>query len=108
MLLTPVYAQAAGGADILTSFFPIILLIIIFWFFIFRPQQKRAKAHQAMLGAVRRGDTIVTTGGLVGKVTKVTDDADLQVEIATGVKVKVVRNMISDVRSKPEPVNDNK
>ncbi len=109
MSFTPVYAQAGGGAtDLLSSFFPIILLIIIFWFFIFRPQQKRAKAHQAMLGAVRRGDTIVTTGGLVGKVTKVTEDADLQVEIATGVKVKVVRNMISDVRSKPEPVNDNK
>ena len=108
MSLTPVYAQAAGGADLLSSFFPIILLIIIFWFFIFRPQQKRAKAHQEMLGAVRRGDTIVTTGGLVGKVTKVTEDADLQVEIATGVKVKVVRTMIADVRSKPEPVNDNK
>lgn len=109
MSFTPVYAQAAGGAtDLLSSFFPIILLIIIFWFFIFRPQQKRAKAHQAMLGAVRRGDTIVTTGGLIGKVTKVSEDDDLQIEIATGVKVKVVRNMISDVRSKPEPVNDNK
>ncbi len=108
MLFTPVYAQAAGGGDILTSFFPIILLIIIFWFFIFRPQQKRAKAHQEMLGAVRRGDTIVTTGGLVGKVTKVTDGADLQVEIAKGVKVNIVRTMLSDVRSKPEPVNDNK
>ncbi len=110
MFVTPAYAQAAGGGagDILTSFFPIILLILIFWFFIFRPQQKRAKEHQNMLGAIRRGDTIVTTGGLVGKVVRVKEDADLEVEIADGVKVKVVRNMVADVRSKPEPVNDNK
>lgn len=108
MQFTPVYAQAGGATDILSSFFPIILLIIIFWFFIFRPQQKRAKAHQAMLSAVSRGDVIVTTGGLVGKVTKVTEGADLQVEIATGVKVKIVSTMIADVRTKPEPVNDNK
>jgi preprotein translocase subunit YajC len=66
------------------------------------------KAHQAMLAAVRRGDTIVTTGGLVGKVTKATEGDDLEVEIASGVKVKIVTSMISDVRSKPEPVNDNK
>ena len=109
MNLTPVYAQAVGGgADLITSFFPIILLIIIFWFFIFRPQQKRAKAHQAMLDSVRRGDVVVTTGGLIGKVTKVREDSDLEVEIAQGVKVKVVRSMIADIRTKPEPVNDNK
>jgi len=109
MNFTPVYAQAVGGgADLITSFFPIILLIIIFWFFIFRPQQKRAKAHQAMLSSVRRGDVIVSTGGLVGKVTKVREDLDLDVEIAKGVKVKIVRTMIADIRTKPEPVNDNK
>ena len=108
MSLTPVYAQATVGGDLLTSFFPIILLIIIFWFFIFRPQQKKARAHQEMLAAVRRGDTIVTTGGLVGKVARVKDNEDLEVEIASGVKVKIVRTMIADVRSKPEPVNDNK
>ncbi len=108
MSLTPVYAQAAGGGDLLTSFFPIILLIIIFWFFIFRPQQKKAKAHQEMLMAIRRGDVVVTTGGLVGKVSRVKENEDLEIEIASGVKVKVVRSMIADVRSKPEPVNDNK
>ncbi len=109
MNFTPVYAQAVGGgADLITSFFPIILLIIIFWFFIFRPQQKRAKAHQAMLSSVRRGDVIVSTGGLVGKVTKVREDLDLDVEISQGVKVKIVRTMIADIRTKPEPVNDNK
>lgn len=112
MFVTPAFAQAAGGAgagagDIITSLAPILILIVIFWFLIFRPQQKRAKEHQAMLGAVRRGDTIVTTGGLVGKVTKVVENEDLEVEIAQGVKVKVVRSMIADVRSKSEPVNDN-
>lgn len=111
MFITPAYAQAAGGGgavDILSSLAPILILIVIFWFLIFRPQQKRAKQHQAMLSAVRRGDTVVTTGGLVGKVTKVAENEDLEVEIAKSVKVKVVRTMISDVRSKSEPVNDNK
>lgn len=111
MFITPAYAQAAGGGgagDILTSLAPILILIVIFWLLIFRPQQKRAKAHQAMLGAVRRGDTIVTTGGIVGKVTKVVEGEDLEVEVSKGVKVKIVRTMVSDVRSKSEPVNDNK
>ena len=110
MLVTPAFAQGVGGGagDILTSLAPILILIVIFWLLIFRPQQKRMKAHQAMLAAVRRGDTIVTTGGLVGKVTKATEGDDLEVEIASGVKVKIVTSMISDVRSKPEPVNDNK
>jgi len=109
MLVTPAYAQAApgGGVDMITSFLPIILLIVIFWFFIFRPQQKRAKEHQTMLSNIRRGDTIVTSGGIVGKVTKAADDQDLEVEISQGVKTKVVRAMVADVRSKPEPVNDN-
>ena len=115
MFVTPAYAQAAstpvaGGGinDILFQLMPILLLVVIFWFLIFRPQQKRVKAQQAMLGAVRRGDTVVTTGGIVGKVTKAVDGEDLEVEIATGVKVKLVRGMITDVRSKAEPVNDNK
>ncbi|MCB9993755.1 MAG: preprotein translocase subunit YajC [Hyphomicrobiaceae bacterium] len=111
MFITPAYAQtgaqAVGAGDIIMQFFPIVLLIVIFWFFIFRPQQKRAKEHQNMLANVRRGDTIVTTGGIVGKVAKVIEDGDLEVEIAQGVKVKVVKTMIADVRSKPEPVNDN-
>jgi preprotein translocase subunit YajC len=94
--------------DIFTSLMPILLLVVIFWLLIFRPQQKRMKAQQAMLGAIRRGDTVVTTGGLVGKVTKAVDGEDLEVEIAPNTKVKVVRHMISDVRSKAEPVNDNK
>ena len=113
MFVTPAYAQAsgagAGGMDaILINFVPIILMVAVFWFFLIRPQQKRAKEHAAMLSAITRGDTIVTTGGIVGKVTRAVDNEDLEVEVAQGVKVKVVRGMISDVRSKPEPVNDNK
>ena len=115
MFVTPAFAQAAGAAapaggisDILIQMMPILLLVVIFWFLIFRPQQKRLKAQQAMLSAIRRGDTVVTTGGIVGKVTKAVDGEDLEVEIATGVKVKLVRGMISDVRTKAEPVNDNK
>lgn len=112
MFVTPAFAQAAGGvggpADLLTSLAPILILVVIFWFLIFRPQQKRLKEHKAMIAAVSRGDTIVTVGGLVGKVTKVQANEDLEVEVSQGVKVKIVASMISDVRSKPEPVNDNK
>lgn len=116
MFVTQAFAQAAGAApaagggitDILVQLAPILLLVVIFWFLIFRPQQKRVKAQQAMLSAVRRGDTVVTTGGIVGKVTKAVDGEDLEVEIAQGVKIKLVRGMISDVRTKSEPVNDNK
>ena len=115
MFVTPAFAQAAGTpaagggiTDIVVQLAPILLLVVIFWFLIFRPQQKRLKAQQAMLAAIKRGDTVVTTGGIIGKVTKAVDGEDLEVEIATGVKVKLVRGMISDVRSKGEPVNDNK
>ncbi|WDR03350.1 preprotein translocase subunit YajC [Devosia algicola] len=114
MFVTPAFAQAAGApasggiTDILVQLVPILLLVVIFWFLIFRPQQKRVKAQQAMLSAVRRGDTVVTTGGIIGKVTKAVDGEDLEVEISQGVKVKLVRSMIADVRSKAEPVNDNK
>jgi preprotein translocase, YajC subunit len=115
MFVTPAFAQAAAGApagggfaDILVQLMPIVLLVLIFWLLIFRPQQKRLKAQQAMLSAIRRGDTVVTTGGIVGKVTKAVDGEDLEVEISQGVKVKLVRGMVADVRTKAEPVNDNK
>lgn len=116
MFVTSAYAQAAGDAagaslgagDMLIQFAPILLLVVIFWLLIFRPQQKRLKAQREMLGAITRGDTVVTTGGLVGKVTKAVDGEDLEVEIAQGTRVKVVRSMIADVRSKSTPVNDNK
>lgn len=114
MFVTPAFAQAAGaaaapgGADLLIQFAPILLLVVIFWLLIFRPQQKRMKAHQAMLSAISRGDTVVTSGGLVGKVTKAVDGEDLEVEIAQGTRVKIARSGVTDVRSKSTPVNDNK
>ena len=101
-------APSMGAGDLLIQFAPILLLVVIFWLLIFRPQQKRMKAQQAMLSAITRGDTVVTTGGIVGKVTKAVDGEDLEVEIAQGTRVKLVRGMISDVRTKANPVNDNK
>ena len=92
----------------MTSLMPILLLVGIVWLLIFRPQQKRMKELRAMLDSISRGDTVVTTGGIVGKVTKVVAGEDLEVEIAQGTRVKVVRHMIADVRSKSQPVNDNK
>jgi preprotein translocase subunit YajC len=97
-----------GANDLLIQFAPILLLVVIFWLLIFRPQQKRLKAQQEMLSAISRGDTVVTTGGIIGKVTKAVDKEDLEVEIAQGTRVKVARGMIADVRSKSNPVNDNK
>ena len=106
-LITPAYAQGApaGGGDVFLQLVPFVLIFIIMWFLIIRPQQRRAKDHQEMLKNVRRGDTIVTSGGIVGKVAKVTEDgADIDVDIAEGVRVKVARSMIADVRTKGEPV----
>jgi len=110
MFVTPAFAQAAspGAVDYLGGLMPILLIIPIFYFLIIRPQQRRAKDHQKMINSVARGDTIVTSGGLVGKVIRVKDDADLEVELAENVRVKVVRSMIADVRSKPAPANENK
>jgi preprotein translocase subunit YajC len=97
------YAQAAPGAfDYLNSLIvPTMLIIGIMYFLMIRPQQKRLKEHQAMVSALRRGDTVVTSGGIIGKVTKV-DDQELQVEIAEGVRIKIVRSTVSEVRGKGE------
>ncbi len=83
---------------------PLVLVGIIFYFLLIRPQQKRAKDHQGLLKNIRRGDTVVTNGGFIGKVTKVIDEAEIEVEIAENVRVRVVRGMVADVRSKGEPV----
>ena len=97
------YAQAAPGAfDYLNSLIvPTMLIIGIMYFLMIRPQQKRLKEHQVMVANIRRGDTVVTSGGIIGKVTKV-DDQELQVEIAEGVKIKIVRSTVSEVRGKGE------
>lgn len=106
MFVTPAYAQAAGGAgSAFASFLPLILIFLIMYFLLIRPQQKKIKEHQAMVEALRRGDQVVTAGGLVGKVTKVRDDGEVEVEIAQGVNVRVVKHTITTVRSKTEPAN---
>jgi preprotein translocase subunit YajC len=104
----PVLAQmGAGGADTLMQFLPFILIFVIMYFLILRPQQQRLKAQQEMLKNIRRGDTVVLGGGLIGKITKVIDGADeLEAEIATGTKVRVSRALIVEVRAKGEPVAD--
>jgi preprotein translocase subunit YajC len=108
-VITPAFAQslgAGGGSDMLIQLVPFLLIFVIMWFLIIRPQQRRAKAHQEMIKNVRRGDTIVTSGGLVAKVSKVVDDGEIEAEIAEGVRVRIVRGMIQDVRSKSEPVKN--
>ena len=107
IVITPAFAQSAsplGGSDMLIQIVPFILIFVVMYFLVMRPQQKRAKTHQEMIKNVRRGDQIVMTGGLIGKVVKVTDDAELELEIADGVRVRVARGMIAEVRSKSEPV----
>ncbi len=85
------------------QFVPLILIFVIMYFLLIRPQQKKVKEHQAMVAALRRGDEVVTQGGLIGKITKVKDDTEIEVELASGVKVRVVRPTIAQVRSKTEP-----
>jgi preprotein translocase subunit YajC len=109
MFITPAFAQVAptgGGTDLVTQLLPFVLIFVIMYFLILRPQQKRVKAHQEMVKNVRRGDTVVTSGGLIGKVTKVIDDDQIEVELAEGIRVRQVKAMVSDVRAKGEPVKE--
>ena len=106
MFVTPAYAQAAGGAgSAFASFVPLILIFAIMYFLLIRPQQKKLKEHQAMVAAVRRGDQVVTQGGIIGKVVKVKEDGsnEIEVEIADNVKVRVIRTTLTQVLSKTEP-----
>ena len=111
MFVTPAHAQSlfgglGGDGGMLVQLLPFALIFVIMYFLILRPQQKRVKAHQELVKAVRRGDTVITNGGLIGKVTKVIDDDQIEVEIADGVRIRHVRSMVSDVRAKGEPVKD--
>ncbi len=107
MFISPAYAQAAGGAgggSGLEAMLPLVLIFVVFYFLLIRPQQKKMKQHKAQLSAIRRGDKIVTGGGIIGTVTKVNEnDNEIQVEIAPDVKVKVQRELISTVLSKTDP-----
>lgn len=106
MLISTAYAQASGGggsAFDLMSMLPLVAIFVVFYFLLIRPQQKKAKQHREMLGQVKRGDRIVTAGGIIGTVTKVVNEGELQVEIADNVRVRVVRATITDVLAKTEP-----
>ncbi len=106
MWVTPAYAQGLGGGagGILEMLLPFVLIFIIMYFLILRPQRQQVKRREEMLKAIRRGDTVVTNGGIVGKVTKVVDDVEVELQIAEGVKVRAVRSLIAEVRTKGEPV----
>lgn len=109
MFISPAYAQGALGAGdggMVMSLLPFVLIFVIMYFLILRPQQKRAKQHAEMVKNVRRGDTVVTNGGLIGKVTKVIDDDQVEIEIADEVRIRQMRSMLTDVRAKGEPVKD--
>jgi len=105
MFVTPAFAQdaGAGAAGAFASFVPLILIFAIMYFLLIRPQQKKLKDHKMMVEALRRGDQVVTQGGILGKVTNVGDDGQVQVEIAEGVKVKVLKSTIVQVLNKTEP-----
>ncbi len=107
MFVSPAYAQAlggGGGAGIVEMLLPFVLIFVIMYFLILRPQRQQAKRREEMLKAIRRGDTVVTNGGIVGKVTKVVDDNELELQIAEGVKVRAIRSLVAEVRAKAEPV----
>jgi preprotein translocase subunit YajC len=109
MFITPAFAQGApggGATDVIFQMAPFILIFVIMYFLILRPQQKRVKEHQAMVKTLRKGDTVVTSGGLVGKVTKVVDDNEVEIQIADNIRVRQMRSMIQEVRSKGEPVSE--
>jgi preprotein translocase subunit YajC len=105
MFISPAYAQALGDStQTLVQFAPIILIFVVFYFFLIRPQQQKAKEHKTMLSALRRGDRVVTGGGIVGTVAKVVGDDEVLVDIAEGVRVRVLRGTITSVLARTEPV----
>ena len=109
MFISPAYAQQAPsllGGEGMSFLVPMVLVFVIMYFLILRPQQKRVKQHAEMVKNVRKGDSVVTSGGLVGKVTKVVDDDQIEIELAEGVRVRQMRQMVTDVRAKGEPVKD--
>jgi preprotein translocase subunit YajC len=105
MFISPAYAQASGGSsDMLIQFLPIVLIIVVFYFLLIRPQQQKTKEHKAQLSGLRRGDRIVTGGGIIGTIAKVVSDEELLVDIADNVRVRVLRSTVTGVMAKTEPV----
>jgi preprotein translocase subunit YajC len=109
MWITPAYAQASPTSELFSPSSPIWMMAIIFvimYVLMIRPQQKKVKQHQEMVKNLRRGDSVITSGGTLGKVTKVVDDDQIEIEIAQGVRIRQMRNMVTEVRTKGEPVPD--
>jgi preprotein translocase subunit YajC len=106
MFISPAYAQTAGGSsDFLFQLVPILLMFVIFYLLLLRPQQQKVKQHREMVANLRRGDTVVTAGGIVGKVTRC-DDNEIEVEIADNTRVRVVKGTVAEVRARGEPVKE--
>jgi preprotein translocase subunit YajC len=105
MFISPAYAQAFGDANQLVQIAPFALILVVFYFFLIRPQQQKAKEHKTMLTALRRGDRVITGGGIIGTIAKVVNDDEVAVEIADGLRVRVVRSTITGVMAKTEPVS---
>ena len=108
MLISPAYAQAAGGPggfDIMTLL-PLVLIFVVFYFLLIRPQQKKVKEHREMLDKLRRGDKVVTSGGIIGQIMKVVNENELDIEISDGVRVRAMRSMISSVYARTEAADD--
>ncbi|PKU23699.1 preprotein translocase subunit YajC [Telmatospirillum siberiense] len=109
MFISEAYAQAAGGSagglESLQQFLPLVLIFVVFYFLLLRPQQKKMKAHREMVSQLRRGDRVLTQGGIIGQINKVISETEVSVEIADGVRVRVIRSAISEVLAKTEPVS---
>ena len=106
MFISQAFAQTTTGApdvDFVGMVLPLVLIMGVFYFFLIRPQQRKMKEHQEMLSKVVKGDTVVTQGGLIGKVVRVVDDNELLVEVGENVKVRVLKSGLSDIRAKSEP-----
>ena len=107
MFISPAYAQTQGGDPFTGLLIPMLLMVAIFYLLVIRPQQQRSKAHKELVQKVRRGDTVVTSGGFIAKVTRAADNADeVEVELADNMKVRVLKSTLMDVRSKSEPVKE--
>jgi preprotein translocase subunit YajC len=104
MFISPAYAQgAAPGGDMFVSLLPLVLIFVVFYFLLIRPQQQKMKTHRAMIESLKKGDQVMTAGGIIGKVTRVEADNTLMVEIAQGVTVRIARGTVSELLSKPTP-----
>ncbi|MEX6632086.1 preprotein translocase subunit YajC [Hyphococcus lacteus] len=110
MLFSPAYAQATEAATVnpLMQMAPLVLIFVIFYFLLIRPQMTARKKHMEMVSNVRRGDVVVTAGGIVGKVTKVLEGEEVMVELADNVTVKVIKSTLTDVRNKTQPAANDK